>query len=67
MVSDRNVHTFVNITHLISYVQAHNICGHRQVLYIASEFWNRLPKYIREIEKTSFFKTKEKEHPLALL
>ena len=39
--------------------------GHRQVLYQASEFWNRLPKNIREIEKKN--KTKVKEHLLALL
>ena len=38
-----------------------------QVLYQASEFWNRLPKNIREIEKINCFKTKVKEHLLASL
>ena len=36
--------------------------GHRQVLYQASKFWNRLPKNVREIEMINCFKTKVKEH-----
>ena len=41
--------------------------GHRQVLYQASEFCNRLPKNISGKEKINCFKTKVKEHLLASL